>query len=328
MYGAASFPAILHPPERTVRSGAPMGGCGDRPEGLDRYDREVSRSVLHPRISALAGVACAALLLAGAAGGARSRTVDTSYASVAIADRLHFEIYLPADYRTSDRRYPVIYFLHGLPAATTSYTALSYVERALDAVGKPALLVIPQGARAGDSDPEYVDRGKGENWGTAIASELPRVVDARFRTIAGRSGRALIGESAGGYGAMHLALAHLGEFSVVESWSGYFEPTNPAGTRRISLGSAARDAAADVREQVAQRKARLAAGSLAIAFYVGRDDTRFAPDNVLLDRQLSRAGISHRFRLYPGGHAQKLWAVHAAAWLRFALGHLAPATSG
>lgn len=269
-------------------------------------------------------VALAALVWSSTASGT-SRTVDTSYASAALGGRLHFEVYLPAGYETSTLRYPVLYFLHGLPAASTSYRALHFVERALDLVGKPAILVLPQGARAGESDPEYVDHGSGDNWGTAIATELPPVVDARFRTIANRSGRALIGESAGGYGAMHLALKHLSEFSVVESWSGYFQPTNPAGTASISLGSAARDAAADVHEQLRGARRSLASEPLTIAFYVGRKDTRFAAANERLHRELTLERVPHVFKIYAGGHEQKLWSAHAPAWLGFAVAHLAPA---
>jgi len=59
---------------------------------------------------------------------------------------LHFEVYLPTDYSTTAHRYPVVYFLHGLPSGATAYQAFGFVERALDQVGKPAILVIPQGA--------------------------------------------------------------------------------------------------------------------------------------------------------------------------------------
>ena len=104
--------------------------------------------------------------------------------------------------------------------------------------GRPAILVVPQGARRNEPDPEYLDRGPGGNWATAIAGELPR--DRRLALPDDRHarGRALVGLSAGGFGAMHLALAHLEQFSVVESWSGYFHPTDPAGTKALDLGPA------------------------------------------------------------------------------------------
>ena len=181
----------------------------------------------------LAGTIAAAALAAVAQPGVQRRQ-DTGYRSEALGGTLHFEVYLPAGYDTSGLRYPVVYFLHGLPAGTGAYRSLGFVEHALDAVGQPAILVAPQGARPRDADPEYVDQGPMRGWGTAIAAELPRV-------------------------------------------------------------------------------------------YVGRDDWRFVDENIQLNRELSRAGIRHVFRLYPGGHEQALWQRHAPAWLALALAHLAPA---
>ena len=253
------------------------------------------------------------------------RTWDSGFHSVALGGVLHFEVILPVDYDTSGRRYPVIYFLHGLPAGGGDYRGLGFVQRALDGLGPKAILVVPQGARGGDSDPEYLDRGPGREWATAIASELPRVVDARYRTIASRKGRALIGLSAGGYGAMHLALGHLADFSVVESWSGYFHPTDPTGLQGLDLGSQQDNDRVNVHAQARQISARLRSLPTLIAFYVGRGDTRFAAENRQLNQELSRGGIGHVFRLYPGGHDQSLWGRYAPAWLALALSHLTQA---
>jgi enterochelin esterase-like enzyme len=255
----------------------------------------------------------------------QQRPIDASFRSHALGERLHYMVYLPPGYATSGRRYPVVYFLHGLPAAKTSYRAVAFVARALAGRGRQAILVVPQGARDGEHDPEWVDHGPGDDWGDAIAVELPRAVDRAYRTIANRSGRALVGESAGGYGAMHLAFKHLSRFSVVESWSGYFHPTDPTGTQPLDLGSPDRDAKADVHRQLAAERARLRREPLTIAFYVGRGDARFAAENEQLDRELTEARIPHTFHLYPGGHTQRLWEAHAPAWLGLALAHLAPA---
>lgn len=264
-------------------------------------------------------------LLGPSASSASQRRIDTSFASTAIGGRLHFEVYLPPGYATSTRRYPVLYVLHGLPSSPSAYTSLRFVERALDAVGRPAIVVLPQGAREGETDPEYVDHGPGDRWGTAIASELPRVVDARFRTIRSRDGRGLIGISAGGYGAMQLALHHLDEFSVVESWSGYFHPTDPTGTRTVDLGSVQRNVGADVHELLPAVRGRLRSTRTFIAFYVGRSDWRFFGENETLNQELSEDGVPHVFRAYPGGHDQSLWQRYAAPWLELALVHLSPA---
>jgi S-formylglutathione hydrolase FrmB len=268
---------------------------------------------------ALAGAAAVALLWVSAAS-ASQRTLDTSFQSTAIGGRLHFEVYLPSGYATGSMRYPVLYMLHGLPSTASAYTSLGFVERALDQTGSPAILVVPQGARSNETDPEYVDHGPGDRWGTAIATELPRVVDARFRTIRSRAARAIIGISAGGYGAMQLALRHPSEFSVVESWSGYFHPTDPTGTKALDLG-----AGTDVHKLLPAVRATLRATGTFIAFYVGKSDGRFYAENETLNQELSENGVAHVFRAYPGGHDQSLWQRYAAPWLRLALVHLSPA---
>jgi S-formylglutathione hydrolase FrmB len=277
------------------------------------------------RIAPLAALAGALAVLAVSAQAAGTRRADLSFSSKALGDRLHYEVYLPADYATSKRRYPVVYFLHGLPATPATYRSMPFIERALDREARPAILVVPQGARKGESDPEYLDRGPRDDWDSALTKELPRVIDARFRTIADRSGRAVVGLSAGGYGALHLALGHLDEYAVVEAWSGYLHPTNPAGTRRLELGSAAADVRADVHRQFKADRSQLSARPLFVAFYVGRSDRRFRQANVELDRELRRAHVAHRFRLFAGGHSQQLWQAHAERWLGLALDHLAAA---
>jgi enterochelin esterase-like enzyme len=286
------------------------------------------KSTLPPRIAS----ACVAVLLGAAALSGLafervgpSREQDTDLQSSAIGGRLHYVAYLPSGYDQGATRYPVVYLLHGLPSTGTAYRGVGFVEHALDMTGSRAILIAPQGSTDRDTDPEYLDRGPGNRWETAITSELVHAVDARFRTIRSRKGRALVGVSAGGYGAMHLALKHLDQFSVVESWSGYFHPTDPTGTKPLDLGSPLANARADVHRQLQANRARLKALPTLIAFYVGRDDTRFVAENQQLNQELSRAGVPHVFRIYAGGHNQVLWQRYAAPWLTLAVNHLAPA---
>ena len=267
-----------------------------------------------------------ALTLAGA-GPSRSagHVVERGFRSVAIGGKLRLAVYLPPGYETSRLRYPVVYFLHGLPAPSTAFRGIDVLRRALDASGRAALIVAPQGARAGDSDPEYLDWGPGRKWETAIAREVPAYVDSHFRTIANRRARAIVGLSAGGYGAVLVALHHLDRFSVVESWSGYFHPTNPQGTAPLDLGSSTKNARASAHTFVSSLRRAFARRPTFFAFYVGRGDDRFRDENELLDRELASAGVPHVFHVYPGGHMQGVWTAHARSWLGLALDHLSPA---
>jgi enterochelin esterase-like enzyme len=242
--------------------------------------------------------------------------IDAEVSSVALGGPAHALVVLPPGYATSKRRYPVVYFLHGLPAGSSTYKGSAWLAGLAPQIG-PFILVEAQGARDDDSDPEYLDWGDGRNWSTYLTRELPRYIDSHFRTIRSRAGRALVGLSAGGYGATMLGLNHLAEFSVIESWSGYFHATDPTGKSAIPAPGSA-----NVHSLIAALAADESKRPTFIGFYVGRSDPIFVAENERLDRELSAASVPHRFALYAGGHETKLWADHAVAWLRLALAHL------
>src|ERR1700692_3655117 len=106
-------------------------------------------------LTALATVAASVSPLGGAAAATAEAPSASVFRSSALDGPLHFSIVLPKGYATSALRYPVIYFLHGLPASSTAYRALGWVERALEATGRKAILVLPQAASSTSSDPEY-----------------------------------------------------------------------------------------------------------------------------------------------------------------------------
>jgi S-formylglutathione hydrolase FrmB len=278
-------------------------------------------------VRTVAVVAVGAVLLGTHSAGARTvqPDVDTSFASRALAGRVRVAVVLPPGYRTSGLRYPVVYFLHGLPASGNGYRSVGLAAEALRRLERRTILVEPQGARDSDTDAEYLDRGLGRRWETAIARELPRFVDARFRTIATRRGRALVGVSAGGYGAVTLALHHLDAFSVVESWGGYFHPTDPSGHHALDLGSRAANRRASAHTLVPRLRTAFRARPTFLAFYVGKADARFRAENVRLHAELRSARVPHLFRLYPGGHEEQVWSAHARFWLSLAVAHLASA---
>jgi enterochelin esterase-like enzyme len=251
-----------------------------------------------------------------------TKELTASFQSQALRSRLHFAVHLPASYAGGSGRYPVVYFLHGLPANPTSYLQLEWVSDALATMGREAILVTPQGTRVAGGDPEYHDWGPGDNWETALAQELPAWMDTNYRTVADRGGRAIVGYSAGGYGASIIGLHHPETFSVIQSWSGYFHPTDPSGRDTLSVGSAAENARANVEDLVPGLAKQFARSPTKFSFYVGTSDPTFVSANTSLQRSLTAAGIEHLFRLYPGGHTTALWKAHAPAWLALAVDSL------
>ncbi len=251
---------------------------------------------------------------------AAPRTVALNCRAPSLAGTMPAKVYLPANY-TRSHRYRVIYFLHGLPAGPNDYTLNDFVADAVAASPHEAIVVAPQGARSENSDPEYLDESPTENWPRAIAVDLTRCVDQHYSTITGRYGRALIGLSAGGYGAFNIGLRYLSIFGAVESWSGYFEATDPSGLYILNLGSPQANAAARVPRD-ATLKATLRRYPTFIGFYIGRQDTRFLADNIAYDGALNGQRIAHLFRTYPGGHSASLWGSQAIPWLGYALSAL------
>lgn len=279
-------------------------------------------------------LACIAALLAFGVGGglarresavaasAPARTLSITCRSPALGGTLPAQVFIPAGYSTRGARYPVVYFLHGLPAGPASYTKNAFVAQSLVAAHQRAIVVAPQGAQNDNDDREYLDWSEREDWPQAISHDLTACVDHRFHTIANRSGRALVGLSAGGYGATNIGLRNLGTFGAVESWSGYFVATDPSGDHVLKLPTPAAQLAATVPDG-SRLAEELARWPTFVGFYVGTADQRFLGMNQAFDRALRKAGVAHVFRTYPGGHSATLWSSEAPDWLGMALGYLA-----
>jgi len=170
-----------------------------------------------------------------------------NFYSPALGVRKHFVIYLPPSYAArSARRYPVIYYLHGVSGEESDWVSMGNIDLiadSLEARGMPEMiLVMPDGDDAWWSDAP-VDRGYVacdhdttqshatptycvEHWRyeTYIAVDLVRHVDSTYRTRGDRAHRAIAGLSMGGYGAMALALGHPDLFSAAASHSGVLSP--------------------------------------------------------------------------------------------------------
>jgi enterochelin esterase family protein len=98
----------------------------------------------------------------------------------------------------------------------------------------PAIAVLPDCAtRWGGS--QYLDSAATGPYMSYLVRELVPEIDRRFRTIARREGRAVVGKSSGGYGALLLCMEHPDVFSACGSHSGdcYFDYLFPADFGRF-----------------------------------------------------------------------------------------------
>ena len=132
-------------------------------------------------------------------------------------------VYLPPGYSRA-HRYPVVYLLHGMPGSPSEYldgTNLAPFADAAISSGRlrPFIAVAP----AAGFDRKYNGEWAGP-WEREVVDGVIPFVDAHLATVATPKGRVLAGLSAGGFGAVYIALRHPGLFGAVESWSGYFHP--------------------------------------------------------------------------------------------------------
>ena len=117
-----------------------------------------------------------------------------------------------------------MYLLHGLPGDPSEYVDGAQLGSFADAAIskgtlRPFIAIVPAAGANSSYDGEWAGQ-----WETALVDHVVPWVDRHLPVIASPSGRIIAGLSAGGYGAVDIALRHLGLFGTVESWSGYFTP--------------------------------------------------------------------------------------------------------
>ena len=127
-------------------------------------------------------------------------------------------IYLPYRYASSGLKYPVLYLLHGPQGDETTWLTNGDLRRTADtlmAQGKipSTIIVMPSHFNAW-----WVD-GNREPAETVFFEEVISKVDSEYRTIRHRSGRAVAGVSAGGYGAVLFAFKHPETFAAAAALS-------------------------------------------------------------------------------------------------------------
>jgi S-formylglutathione hydrolase FrmB len=142
-------------------------------------------------------------------------------------DRAVF-IYLPPGYdRNPDKRYPVVYLLHGYGLRAERWMTLFNIEAALNTA------MTGQGGGAGSGEraqemivvnPDcysffdgcfYTSSAANGDWERFIAEELVAYVDTNYRTLAKRESRGLGGHSMGGYGTLRIGMKRPDVFSAL-----------------------------------------------------------------------------------------------------------------
>ena len=265
---------------------------------------------------------------------AQSRVDCGSFPSEILHRDLRYCVMLPPDYDTNaKKKYPVLYFLHGLgeneQALVTSggWGLIEDLERERKIGG--FLMVAPEGRGS-----FFINSADGRSrYSDFLRTEFLPFVETRYRVLRARGSRGVTGLSMGGFGALRFAFAYPELFGSVSAQSPALVTESPrlldadlhdaGGPLEHLLASVFGDPV-DIRHwnqnnplQLAREKPAKIRGQK-IYFNCGeQDEYGFADGAKALDKQLSGEKIPHEFHLYPGGHDADYFLSHLGETIEF-----------
>ncbi|MCL2700166.1 MAG: esterase family protein [Phycisphaerae bacterium] len=208
--------------------------------------------------------------------------------------------------------FPVLYLLHGLSDDHTGWVRRTSIERYVES--HHVAVVMPASLRGW-----YCNDPRPEGWAYEdhIIKDVIGYVDATFRTIPDRTGRAVAGLSMGGFGALMLAMRHADKFRAASSHSGaldflhsherenrekYFSIFPPEKYNLFDLA-----------------KTYAAAGqNVALRIDCGREDV-LIQCNREFHAHLQSLAIPHEYEEFDGDHTWAYWDQHVQETVAFVM---------
>jgi S-formylglutathione hydrolase FrmB len=260
--------------------------------------------------------------------------IDCSVFKSGVLDRaVRYCVMLPSNYGTdTQRKYPVLYFLHGL--GENEQTLLrsggwGLIEdlRRDHKVGD-FLMIAPEGRGS-----FFINSADGhDRYNDVFLTEFLPYIETHYRVIRERRSRGVTGLSMGGYGALRFAFAHPELFGSVSAQSPalitesprelnadlrdagqlagllgtvFGNPINVAHWNQNNPFQLARNNQAQIRNQ---------------AIYINcgqQDEYGFAASAEQMHKQLLTEKIPHEFHLYRGGHNAEYFLSHLGQTIEF-----------
>ncbi len=261
-----------------------------------------------------------------------SRVEYKTFTSKLLGRDLRYGIYLPPSYAGSaSKKYPVLYFLHGLNENEMRWSSRGLTDIKLDkmiAGGRIGefIVAVPFGAVG-----FYTNKRNGsEPWEDMIVSEFLPMIESSYRVNASRATRGIGGISMGGYGSLKIAMKHPDLFGSASAHSAVLLANLAdarVSDRRLQMFQGLFDQIFGINQDMvywdANNPLSLAADTkkfngLKIYFDCGTEDEYgFQTGTKLLDEMLTKAGYPHEGHLYPGNHGWDYALQHTDASLLF-----------
>ncbi|MBN1146333.1 MAG: hypothetical protein JXA78_03685 [Anaerolineales bacterium] len=209
---------------------------------------------------------------------------------------LEYRIYLPPCYdQQPERRYPILYLIHGQSYKDDQWDRLGADETAdaLISTGQipPFIIIMPYDRYGGEP---------GESqFAQAILEVLMPHLDQTYRTLPGREHRAVGGLSRGAGWAVHLAIAHWETFGALGAHSPaifYYD----AERMRKMLDSMPADSYPRIYVDIGDK-----------------DRPEIMRVTLWFEDVLNQKSIPHEWHLFNGYHSEEYWSAHMQQYLRW-----------
>jgi Enterochelin esterase and related enzymes len=230
-----------------------------------------------------------------------------------------FAIYLPPDYETSQRSYPVMYLLHGAGDDQTGWIqfgeVLSITDKAIrEGKATPMIIVMPD---ANTGRRGYANDIKGEwRYEDFFFQELVPFIEKTYRARSEKRYRAVAGLSMGGEGTFTYALHHPELFAAACPLSAATGPLVLEDVTRWMQrrGQDSMATETQIKTYYERQSVLYLVNNMpddkkkAVRWYIdcGDDDFLFE-GNSLVHIAMRKKEIPHEFRIRDGGHSWSYW---------------------
>jgi enterochelin esterase-like enzyme len=243
--------------------------------------------------------------------------------STILNKEVHYSIFLPSDYYTSERAYPVTYLLHGYGDADDGWIQFGEVNRLADdaiKAGKipPMIIVTPDGFTS-----FYINTADGKlNYEDFFIKELIPHIEKTYKVKAERKYRGIAGLSMGGYGALMYALKYPNLFvasaplsaavwtdnDIINLDEGMFNGLfgnsmgkNLKGKERLTPAWLSNSPLAIIEKKTKEELS-------AVSYWIDCGDDDFLTiGNAQLHIALTNKKVPHEFRMRDGAHNWTYW---------------------
>jgi S-formylglutathione hydrolase FrmB len=242
---------------------------------------------------------------------------------------VEYSIYLPPDYDTSQRSYPVLYLLHGYSDDETGWIQFGEANIIADRGIEngdfpPCIIVMPDGKVSW-----YINSYDGNDpWEDMFIQEFIPFIEKEYRIRSKKEFRAIAGLSMGGNGALLLSMRNPDMFSSCVAMSAgtftdeellandqydrYFGNIYGPKTATEMSGHWKANSPLHLLDSVDKEKLK------SIRFYIDCGDDDFLyKGNSALHVKMRDLEIPHEYRVREGGHVWSYWRTGLFDGLKF-----------